>query len=288
MLSDLLAHGHDIRVLSLNRGPAPLPCMAASVGYEQRKAEVYSWDGLKRGTSPFLVLQHTVLGEGRLTYAGTDYRLRPGQTMLVTMPHAHRYWLDRGGHWEYFWAVLHGREALRLAREIIDAAGPVLDLGPAMVDRLARACLTLLTDPKLTPGTASTAAYAAMTTLHDAVFAARTGADTPLPPALSRVVDHIETHLSEALTVGRLATIAGLSRAHFVRVFAATLGLPPSDFVQARRIERIERLLLATEMKISDIASATGFADGNYMAKAFRRHRAMTPLEFRATRLEAN
>ena len=287
MLSDLLAHGHDIRVLSLNRGPAPLPCMAASVGYEQRKAEVYSWDGLKRGTSPFLVLQHTVLGEGRLTYAGTDYRLRPGQTMLVTMPHAHRYWLDRGGHWEYFWAVLHGREALRLAREIIDAAGPVLDLGPAMVDRLARACLTLLTDPKLTPGTASTAAYAAMTTLHDVVFAARTGADTPLPPALSRVVDHIETHLAEALTVDRLATIAGLSRAHFVRVFAATLGLPPSDFVQGRRIERIERLLLATEMKISDIASATGFADGNYMAKAFRRHRAMTPLEFRATRLEA-
>ena len=287
MLSDLLAHGHDIRVLSLNRGPAPLPCMAASVGYEQRKAEVYSWDGLKRGTSPFLVLQHTVLGEGRLTYAGTDYRLRPGQTMLVTMPHAHRYWLDRGGHWEYFWAVLHGREALRLAREIIDAAGPVLDLGPAMVDRLARACLTLLTDPKPTPGTASTAAYAAMTTLHDAVFAARTGADTPLAPALSRVVDHFETHLAEALTVDRLATIAGLSRAHFVRVFAATLGLPPSDFVQARRIERIERLLLATEMKISDIASVTGFADGNYMAKAFRRHRAMTPLEFRATRLEA-
>ena len=89
------------------------------------------------------------------------------------------------------------------------------------------------------------------------------------------------------LSVDRLAAVAGISRAHFVRSFTAALGQPPSDFVQARRIERIERLLLATEMKVSDIAAATGFADGNYLAKAFRRHCGMAPLDFRATRLEA-
>ena len=287
MLSDLLAHGHDIRLLDLPRAGAPLHCMAASVGYEQRKNEVYAWDGLKRGTSPFLVIQHTVLGEGRLDYAGNDHRLHPGQTMLVTMPHAHRYWLERGGHWEYFWAVLHGREALRLAREILDATGPVLEIGPDAVDRLALACQTLLTAPKLTPGTASTAAYAAMSALHDGVFAERAGADTPLPAALSRVVDHVDRNLAATLTVDRLAAVAGLSRAHFVRVFTAALGQPPSDFVLARRIERIERLLLATEMTVNDIAAATGFADPNYLAKAFRRHRGMAPLAFRATRIEA-
>ena len=287
MLSNLLTHGHDIRVLPPQRGTSALQCRAVSVGYEQRKAEVYSWDGMNRGMQPFLVLQHTVLGEGRLGYAGTDYHLRPGQTMLVTIPHAHRYWLDRGGHWEYFWAVLHGREALRLAREILDAAGPVLILPPPLVDRLAMACLTLLTEPRLTPGAASCAAYAAMTTLHDATFAARDRAEPALPPALSRVIDHIEAHLAETLTIDRLATVAGLSRAHFVRLFTAALGLPPSDHVQARRIERVERLLLATEMTVSAIAAATGFADGNYLAKTFRRHRDISPLEFRATRAES-
>ena len=283
MLSDLLAHGHDIRALP--RAATPLHCMAASVGYEQRRGEVYSWDGLNRGTSPFLVLQHTVLGEGRLTYAGTNYTMRPGQTMLVTVPHDHRYWLERGGHWEYFWAVLHGREAMRLAREILDASGPVLQIGP-LVDRLAEACLTLLTAP-LTQGQASTAAYAAMTTLHDAVFATRQPQTTPLPPAMARVTAHIDAHLSEPLTVDRLAQIANLSRAHFVRQFTEVTGQPPSAYVAAKRIERIERLLLATELKVSAIAEATGFADGNYMAKAFRRHRGLTPLEFRATRAEA-
>jgi AraC family transcriptional regulator len=288
MLSTLLSHGHDIRRLGAVRGSSALHCLTSAVGYEQRKAEIYSWDGMARGTSPFLVLQHTVLGEGRLSYAGTDHHLRPGQTMLVTIPQAHRYWLDRGGHWEYFWAVLHGREALRLAREILEVRGPVLEIGPAAVDRLAAACLTLLTDMTLTAGTASSAAYAALTALHDSVFD-QPGPPAPtLPAALSRVVDHIERNLATKLSVDRLAERAGLSRAHFVRVFTAALGQPPSDYVQTRRMERVERLLLASEMTVADIARACGFADPNYLAKVFRRHRGMAPLDYRATRAEAS
>jgi AraC-like DNA-binding protein len=284
MLSALLAHGHDIRRLQPAK-TAMLHCRAVAAGYEQRRNEVYSWDGLARDTTPFLVLQHTTLGEGRLDYSGTHYRLHPGQTMLVTIPHAHRYWLERGGQWEYFWLVLSGREALRLAREILDAAGPVLTPNETQTDRLAAACLTLLTQ-NATPGEASSAAYSAMSALHDAAFATR-APDTSLPLHLTRVTDYIESHLAEPLTIPRLAQIAGLSRAHFTRQFTAALGQPPSDHTQSRRLERVGRLLLATEMKVSDIARATGFADPNYLAKVFRKHRGLSPLAFRATRAEA-
>lgn len=285
-LSDLLAHGHDLRILSLPKGGAPLHCMASSAGYEQRRGEIYNWDGLKRGTTPFLVLQHTTFGEGRLNYSGISYRVMPGQTMLVTIPHAHRYWLEKGGHWEYFWAVLHGREALRLGREILAAAGPVLSLSPALIDRLATSCHTLITSPNLTPGAASTAAYAALLALHDGAFAARE-ASPHLPPAISRVTEFIAVNLALPLPVDRLAALATLSRAHFVRQFTQATGQPPSDYVLARRLERIERLLLATELTVAEIARATGFNDANYLAKTFRRHRGLAPLAFRATRAEA-
>lgn len=290
MLSALLDHGLDIRRLPPDDGPSALGCHAVAAGYEQRRNEVYSWDGQKRGTTPFLVIQHTLLGEGRLDYAGTKYRLTPGETMLVTMPHAHRYWLERGGAWEYFWLLLSGREALRLAREILARAGPVLRPDAAQVDRLAQACLTVLTPARLSAGEASAVAYQAMAALHDAAFAG-TGAAAALPPALpaalARVTAFVEAHLAEPLPVDRLAGVAGMSRAHFVRQFTAALGLPPSDHVEVRRMERVERLLLATEMRVGEIAAATGFADGNYLAKVFRRHRGMTPLAFRATRAEA-
>ena len=284
VLTQLIDYGHKVRGLTLNKSAAPLHCMAISAGYEQRMNEVYSWDGLQRGTAPFLVIQHTLVGEGRLDFSGTHYRLTPGQTMLLSLPHAHRYWLERGQHWEYFWMVLNGREALRLAREIIDAAGPVGTFAVPIVDRLATACLTLVDRADITPGEASSAAYAAMAALHDGVFGAAAVPEQALPPAIARVVAHIEANLTHALQVERLATIAEMSRGHFVRQFSAATGVAPSDFVLERRIERIERLLLATDMSVVAIARATGFADANYLAKAFRRKRGQAPLDYRVSR----
>jgi AraC-like DNA-binding protein len=284
MLSQLIDYGHKVRVLSLSKSAVPLHCMAISAGYEQRLNEVYSWDGLQRGTAPFLVIQHTLVGEGRLDFAGTQYRLTPGQTMVLSLPHAHRYWLERGQHWEYFWMVLNGREALRLAREIIDSAGPVVTLPPSVVDRMALACHTLIDKPGISPGEASTAAYGAMAALHDGVFGNDAAPDFTLPPAIARVAAHIDGNLNRPLNVDRLAAVAEMSRAHFVRQFTAATGLAPSVFVLERRIERIERLLLATDMSVVAIAALTGFGDANYLAKAFRRVRGMAPLDYRSSR----
>ncbi|HEV7346039.1 MAG TPA: AraC family transcriptional regulator [Devosia sp.] len=282
VLSQLIDHGHNLRVLTLPRSPVPLHCMAVSAGYEQRLNEVYSWDGLQRGSAPFLVIQHTLVGEGRLDFAGTNYRLTPGQTMVLSLPHAHRYWLERGGRWEYFWMVLNGREALRLVREVIDAAGPVVNLPATVIDRMAGACHTLIGRADITPGEASSAAYAAMAALHDGVFGADAAPEQTLPAAISRVMAHVEANLAQSLQVERLAAVAEMSRGHFVRQFGAATGMAPSEFVLERRIERIERLLLATDMSVVAIARAVGFADANYLAKVFRRKRGMAPLEFRA------
>lgn len=283
VLSQLLNHGHDLRMFDRPAGRPLLECTPRGVGYEQRRNEAYAWGGQSRGNEPFLVLQHTTFGAGCLDYDGTEYRLRPGHTMLVTIPHRHRYWLERGGKWEYFWLLLTGREALRIAREILAHSGPVLQLEPEAVDRMAAACHGLLATEMLTQGAASSLGYAALAALQDGCFGTQT--QTPnLPTALERVIGFVEDHLAEALSVDRLARVAGMSRAHFVRKFTETLGGPPSEFVLNRRLARIERLLLATEMTVREIAAATGFADGNYLAKSFRRARGMSPLAFRATR----
>lgn len=283
MLSTLLAHGHDVTGQTPER-PALLQAHAVAAGYEQRRNETYSWDGMQRGASPFLVIQHTVLGEGRLDHAGTPYRLTPGDCMIVTMPHAHRYWLERGGHWEYFWLLLTGREALRLAREIIGHAGPVLRPDSHQIDRLA-GCVHALLTTLPSAGVALSLAYGAMTTLYDAAFVTPPAPEHP--PAMARTLAHIEAHLAEPLPIDRLAQVAGQSRAHFVRQFTAAMGLAPSAHVEARRLERVERLLLATELTVDQIARMAGYADGNYLAKVFRRSRGLAPLAFRATRAEA-
>jgi transcriptional regulator GlxA family with amidase domain len=123
--------------------------------------------------------------------------------------------------------------------------------------------------------------------LHDVAFAGNDGQRSSLAPELARALTYVESNLAGDLRVEALAKVAGLSRAHFVRRFAAEVGVPPSDHVFARRMDRVERLLTASEMKVAEIAKATGFSDANYLAKAFRRHRGLSPMAFRAQRDEA-
>jgi AraC-like DNA-binding protein len=282
VLSELIAHGPVVRTLRRLKGPLELHCMATGAGYERRENETYSWEGSKRGA--FAVIQHTIAGRGELDYAGTRHALRAGDTMLLTFPHANRYWLEPGRSWEYFWIGIQGREGLRVARAILDAAGPVLRLPPEAIDRLADACVTLATRD-LPVGEASAASYAAMMAAHDGALSDRLPADIEHPAAIRRAEAYVEQHLSQNLSVERLARAAGLSRAHFVRQFSRSVGVAPSAYVFGQRMELAERLLLATDATVEAIAQTCGFADGNYFAKAFRRANGVAPSEFRSARL---
>jgi len=286
MLSQLLTLPPQQRTVAFPRGRLPLHAMPASGGIETVASPSYSWSGLKRGLTPFAVIQHTVGGAGLLHYEGRSMPVGPGETMLVTIPHEHRYFLPPGGAWSFFYLVLTGQEAMRLIGEVIATAGPVLRLSPAALDRLAACLLALLGDTVTTPGQASSIAYeAAMALVDDLAVAGGLPGEDSQPAWLKRVTAHIEGHLGEGLAVDQLAAVAGLSRAHFVRQFTRLAGTPPSDYVFRTRMARAARLLQATRLSVLEIALTLGFGDANYFAKAFRRAFDVSPTEFRQSGL---
>lgn len=286
MLTRLLDLPLQMRTVAFPRGRLTLRAMPASAGIERVDTPSYSWDGRRRGLTPFAVLQHTLAGEGRLDYEGRVLMLRPGDTMLVTIPHDHRYFLPPGGDWSFFYMVLQGQEALRLIGEIIAVAGPVLRLSAGNLDRFAACVVDLLEGAAATPGDASAIAYRATMALVDDLSSAAPASDGVTHPAwFNRVTAHIEAHAGDGLTVDRLAGVAGLSRAHFVRQFTRLAGAPPSDYVFRLRMARAAQLLQTSTLTVVEIAAALGFADPNYFAKAFRRAFDVSPSEFRQTGL---
>ena len=96
VLERLKAFSPVMKTVSLPRGRHRLHTMPTSTGYEVRSEPSYDWNGRKRGQTPFTVLQHTIAGVGNLQYERRRYRLRPGDTMLVIVPHNHRYFVEAG------------------------------------------------------------------------------------------------------------------------------------------------------------------------------------------------
>ena len=97
----------------------------------------------------------------------------------------------------------------------------------------------------------------------------------------STVTEHIDTHLTETITVADLAACAGLSEAHFARAFKQTVGMAPHRFVIERRLERGKRMLADTEDSIAQIAADCGFADQAHFSRAFSQAFGVSPSALR-------
>lgn len=100
-------------------------------------------------------------------------------------------------------------------------------------------------------------------------------------PRLRRVLDYIEAHLEQDLTLAELAGVACLSPSHFSRAFKLALGTGPHRYTVQRRVERAKELLRHTGNGLAGIAAATGFADQSHFTAAFRREVGVTPGRFR-------
>lgn len=98
---------------------------------------------------------------------------------------------------------------------------------------------------------------------------------------LKRVVDYIDDHLSERITLTDLASVAGLSRMHFASQFRMATGLRPHEFLLRRRIRKAEELLFGSSMQIIQIALAVGFQSQAHFTTVFKRFVGYTPNQWR-------
>jgi AraC family transcriptional regulator len=103
------------------------------------------------------------------------------------------------------------------------------------------------------------------------------------PSRMRRVVDYVESHIEEDLSLQRLADIAGLSLSHFKTLFRRSAGRPVHRYVVERRVERARTLLRQGQLPLAQVAAAAGFAHQSHMARHVRRVLGAAPSQFRAT-----
>jgi AraC family transcriptional regulator len=98
---------------------------------------------------------------------------------------------------------------------------------------------------------------------------------------LRRVVEYIEAHLSEDLSVAELAAVACLSPYHFGKMFRHSMSESVHKFVTRRRIERAQALLRSGVISVSEIAEAVGFSNQSHLTTVFKRYVQVTPSAYR-------
>jgi AraC family transcriptional regulator len=101
-------------------------------------------------------------------------------------------------------------------------------------------------------------------------------------PAHARLIDdYIEQNISRNIPLEELANICNCTPIQFARKFHVHYGVRPHAYVLTRKVERACQYLRQNRLALKEIAILSGFSDQSHLNRMFRRHKNMTPAEYR-------
>ena len=96
------------------------------------------------------------------------------------------------------------------------------------------------------------------------------------------VCNYINDHCTEELTLDAVAARAGFSKYHFSRLFKQATNVSFYKYLNQKRIETAERLLVNPKMSITDVSLSSGFSSLSSFIRMFKLIKGCTPSEYRA------
>jgi len=97
-----------------------------------------------------------------------------------------------------------------------------------------------------------------------------------------RIMDYINEHYAEPLTLKKISDAVYISEAHLSRCFKKDSGLSPMQYLMHRRIGEAKSLLIETILPIQDIGEELGFVSSAHFSKMFKKYVGITPKEYRS------
>ena len=97
---------------------------------------------------------------------------------------------------------------------------------------------------------------------------------------LKQVLDYIELHYAEPISVSELAKLCYFSEYHFMRFFKKHMNMTCVEYINNLRLEKSVELFKQGNSSILEVSLSTGFHNLSYFHRAFKKKYRMTPLSF--------
>lgn len=98
---------------------------------------------------------------------------------------------------------------------------------------------------------------------------------------IDRICQYIEDHLSEDLSLVRLAEINYFNPSYLSRLFKQEKGINLSEYIDTCRARKAKELLRDGDLKVREVAVSVGYESAHSFTRFFKKVTGMTPQEYR-------
>ena len=258
----------------------------------------WNWQGV---SSPFTRIYHVTQGEAWLHLPERKVRLHPNHLYMIPAHTVHSYEC-KGVFVHYYLHVYEGFKSETNIIEMYDFPTEVeaeegdMELMARMCKRHPEAKLPE-SNPKSYDNTTQFTDYMRryhsmplwpQMELRGMTLTLSSRFIHPAAPRMStrnermtKVLAHVNHHIYENIDVEALADVACVTKPYLARLFKREFGLSPLQYINLKKMERAQLLLLTEELSVKEVAYKLGFSDISYFIRLFKRMTGATPQVYR-------
>ncbi len=98
---------------------------------------------------------------------------------------------------------------------------------------------------------------------------------------IRRIAGYICRNMDKPLKISRLADMSNLSCDHFIRLFRREMNCTPVDYINRKKMEKAQLMLITGKQPVKDIAYALSFENISYFNRLFKSATRYTPIQYR-------
>ena len=98
---------------------------------------------------------------------------------------------------------------------------------------------------------------------------------------IQKVLLYIRKHVYEPINIQSLSDISCLSNDHLIRQFKQQVGITPLQYINQKKIEKAQLILITSDIPIKNIAYMLAYEDHSYFSRLFKKMTGVTPQEYR-------
>lgn len=224
----------------------------------------------------------TLSGKGRLKYMGQTWHLLPGTAVLINCMNHHYYECLSGQSWEFLWLHFNGPAALGYYEEFVKSGFRVIrEEDPLFLEDSLRSILSLTQNKSLHSEILISDLITRILTRLLIENSRETAGEVLMPVYVTRVLQSIDRHFQEPLSLDIFAADAGISKYHLSREFKRCMGVPVNEYLISVRLTHAKELLRYSTLPVEQVAYACGFHSAGHFINMFRKREQTTPLQYR-------
>lgn len=276
-----------------------LNLLMLNVGFAEHYAD-WNW---KNVYSPFTRIFCVTEGNAKLHLPDTSVLLRPGHLYIIPAYTMHDY--ECTEHFAHFY--LHVYEAFKAETNTFEFYDFPTEVEAGEVDRLLFEMMCQLhpeaqlpaSDPTSYDNQTSFSGYvkrynnmplfdkmrlrgATLTIFSRFLEHAKPRVWTT-NERMRKVLNYVSNHICNDIDIDELAEVACVTKPYLIRLFKQDLGSSPLKYINQKKVERAQLLLITEDMPVKDIAYELGFNDYSYFIRMFKKTTGKTPQMYRNT-----